>query len=348
MKTKIFSFILLFTILSLTLFGFCDLLLYSKRYIQFNYSQQYKKQFIKLLPEGVDPTKFAAAFDDSQDLKYIKKPFIGNILVPGDYGIYSIDHKGKRVISKDRSVLPRPKNLLLLGSSQAFGYLNSDQDSLAYELSQRLPDYEIDNYATPGQSTLETLARWQNISNSQKKDYQLAIILNGPYDYLSECRYAARVPARGDSELNNYIKPAVYTIFHSLIKKFIHSEKPFKNNCTDPEQQQFVAKQIVRHLQRIIKYGESLNIKTLIFIPPSLWGNSANLKNLRPGLDQKEKLIFDNIENYLSKEASYNNKIIDLSHMFDNDEHEFFLDLGAHFTAEGNEIISQEIAIHLK
>ena len=335
-------------ILFLILDGFSDFLLYSKFYIKRFYpSDLSEKNFLASLPEGADHAYYKMVYNDNRKLKYIDQPFIGKVLEPGNYGIYSIDNKGKRINISNKEKPLRPKKLLLLGSSQAFGYYSNDRNSLTFELSKLLPDYEIDNYSVPAQTTLETLAYWQKISIFSPRHYDLAIILSGPFDYISECKNAAWVPYVQASALAKYRKPAIYSVPRILINRFFTKEKTLKNNCTNSEQQTFVGNQIIRNLKNIIKYGESQKIRTLAFIPPALWGNNANIENLKTILLPEEDKIFNNIQKEISRNASFEKKIIDLSHAFDSEEQELFLDKGAHFTPKGNRIISLEIAEYL-
>ncbi len=340
MKKKILSIIIGCVILLLMLDGFCDFLLYSKPYIGRFFACSH---FLASLPEGADHTFYKKIFDNTRNIEYVDQPFIGKTIKPGAYGFYSIDSEGKRVNIDSKDTSSRPQKLLLLGASQAFGSLSEDHDSLAFSLSQLLPDYEIDNYSVPGQTTLKTLAYWQKVSTLTPKHYDLAIILSGPLDYLHECRAMSERKFRFDQ----YEKPAIYSVPQMIINKFFTKKNPFKNLCSNPEQQIFVADQVVKNLQSLIKYGESQDIKTLAFIPPTLWGNSANITSLKPFLFSEEVKIFNKIQKEISRNASFEKKIIDLSHAFDSEEQELFLDEGAHFTPKGNRIISLEIAEYL-
>ena len=348
MGKKIISIVIGCFILFLILDGFSDFLLYSKFYIKKFYSSDvYEKQFLASLPEGADHAYYKMAYNDTKKLKFILQPCVGKVLEPGNYGIYSIDDKGKRVNISNKEKPPRPKKLLLLGSSQAFGYYSNDRNSLAFELSKLLPDYEIDNYSVPAQTALKTLAYWQKISIFSPRHYDLAIILSGPFDYISECKTAAWAPYVHASDLDKYRKPAIYSVPRILINRFFTKEKILKNICTNPEQQTFVASQIIRNLKNIIEYGESQKIRTLAFIPPTLWGNNANIENLKSILFPEEDKIFNNIQEKISRNASFEKKIIDLSHIFDDKKNELFLDTGSHFIPKGNRIISLEIAEYL-
>ena len=351
MKIKYISYILLLIIMTFSVNGLCDFLLYLKVHINEQTSKKiHRQQTFASLPKGIDINDFDIIFNDTQKLEYESIPFVGKVIKPGNYGTYRINDDRRRVITEKLSTLSTKTNsLLLLGSSQGFGYYAKDRESFANQLARELPTFDIDNYTTPAQTTLQTLAYWHKITiDNPHKHYDIAIILNGPFDYISECRNAALLTSRQKELSDRESRPAISNVYRKFVKRFLPDKNKFQNQCVLPAEQKAIAHQTIAHLKDIISYGERSNIATLAIIPPALWGNNANIENIRPLLIPEEENIFRKISRTQSSLAEGIENIISLSHLFDNKKEQFFLDQGAHLTPKGSELMTKVIANHIK
>ncbi len=331
--------------------GLCDFLLCLKAHINEQTAKKIdRQQTFASLPQGIDVNDFDVIYQDTQKLEYESIPFVGKVVKPGNYRTYKINDYRNRIITEKLSTLStKTHSLLLLGSSQGFGYYAKDKESFANQLAHQLPTFDIDNYTTPAQTTLQTLAYWHKITiNNPHKHYDIAIILNGPFDYISECRNAALLSSRQNDLSNRESRPAIYNVYRKLVNKFMSDKKNSLNQCALPAEQKAIAQQTIEHLKDIVSYGERSNIATLAFIPPALWGNDANIENIRPLLMPAEEVIFSKISKTQSDLADNTEAIISLNHLFDDKKELFFLDQGAHLTPKGSELMTKVIANHIK
>ncbi|MDW6003270.1 SGNH/GDSL hydrolase family protein [Vibrio mangrovi] len=336
--TVVFLFILLLN-------GGGDLLISMRSYIHRD-----EVRFLQSLPDNLDRRTYAKYYVDTRKLKYRHIPYIGNIVVPGSYGIYDIDQSGRRVVQNQIEKKPPTKKLLVLGASQSFGYYNSSDTTLVSYLSALLPDYEIDNYSSPGQTVSQNLENWKRIEHLRKKHYDLAIIVNGTFDYFDECKRVTWVDMQQKNKPVLYKTPALVSIFNMIKTKLWNKSDEFEliNLCNTDYYQKMMSEKIFHSFENILHYGSELDTKTFVFIPPALWGNQANISNIKSGLSPEEISSFTKIASMLSKASGTNNHIVDFSHVFDHRPEEFFLDFNAHLIPEGNQILAHEMVRYIK
>lgn len=342
MKKFKYSIALLFFIVLLGLLvdAGSDFLLYARDYYR---SVSDKNNFIQSLPKNLDRQKYAKYYDDTRALETYYLPYIGGVIPPGEYGIYKIDKFGRREYSHHASK-KQTKSILVLGASQSFGFYNSSDTTLVRYLAELLPEYRIDNYSSPGQKVSQNLANWQRIHNTKSHHYDLAIIVNGPVDYIIEHAKFKNVKVKGrDNEIalvyflrlvKNKIKNVVLTSDYDI------SSRDMKYYETA------IPKKIMNGFEDIIGYGSDLNIKTLIFIPPAIWGNKASVDNINKNITENE--FMNSIARNLSDLSRKNSHVIDMSNIFNDKNELFFLDAGSHLTPNGNKLLAQKIAHYIK
>ncbi|ASA56527.1 SGNH/GDSL hydrolase family protein [Vibrio gazogenes] len=342
MKKIKYSIALLFFIVLLGLLvdAGSDLLLYARGYYR---SVSEKDNFIQNLPKNLDRQKYAKYYDDTRALETYYLPYIGGVIRPGEYGIYKIDEFGRREYSYHAS-RKQTKSILVLGASQSFGFYNSSDTTLVYYLAELLPEYRIDNYSSPGQEVSQNLANWQRIHNTKDHHYDLAIIVNGPVDYIVEYAKFKNVKVK---ERDNEI---ALVSFLRLVKNKIKNivlKSGYDISLRDMEYYETaIPKKIMSGFEDIIDYGADLNVKTLIFIPPSVWGNEDSMDNIRKNITENE--FMNTIARNLSNLSRKNSHVIDMSNIFDDKKELFFIDAGSHLTPNGNKILAQKIARYIK
>tara|TARA_R110001606_G_scaffold178752_1_gene325445 strand:+ start:31339 stop:32415 length:1077 start_codon:yes stop_codon:yes gene_type:complete len=339
-----FAIVTLFGCIVLFFDGFGDFALYARHKVaQFNKDSV----FLDHLPDNTDRAIYERNFSDSQKLTFYNAPFLDRIIEPGEYGIYKIDDYGHRVFPADTSISQvQQKTMLLLGSSQSFGYHIEAKDALSTQMQGLLPDYKIDNYSMLGVSLEGNLVDWQRMVEIEKKHYDLVIVVNGFFDHYVECtknieyKYFERM-------MDKYRLPAIFSIFQSL------TDKIFKENvldrgmlCEQPEYQAIAARRADDRWNQLLAFGKEQGSKTLIFIPPSVWSDNANVENLQPLLNEKHRAIYSAINNRIYSQID-NSAIINLTHAFD-DGRQYFLDGSSHFTPEGSALLAREIAKHIQ
>ncbi|SJN58088.1 hypothetical protein VR7878_02649 [Vibrio ruber DSM 16370] len=338
MKKIKFLIVLFFLIslLGLLVDAGSDLLLYARKY---HLSVSKKNDFINGLPKHLDYQLYSKYYDDNHTLKYRYLPYVGDVIQPGDYGIYKINQLGGREYDYDSSSV-KTKKLLVLGASQAFGFYNSSDKTLVTYLSALLPEYEIDNYSSPGQMVSQNLANWQRIHEMTGEYYDLAIIVNGPFDYVTEYN---KFITRKNNEIKNQI---AFFYLMDLVEKKIDSIMSDSTASIDEYYNKLIPNKIMGDFEDIINYGASLNTRTLIFIPPVVWGNKANVDNI--GKNITKNAFLNSAARNLSDLSIKNSNVIDMSNVFDDMDEQFFIDFSAHLTPNGNHLLAKKIVKYIK
>ncbi|MCL1073874.1 hypothetical protein [Shewanella dokdonensis] len=346
---KVIVLLVMLGILVLILDGTSDFLLYAR--VQHHKNQEiYNRTNLlkKMLPNSVVQAEYIENFIETQKyLKYHYIPFIGKMAIPGDHGIYHIDEQGRRILTTKAHDAKTPqKRLLILGSSQSFGYYNNDAQSFAAQLENLLPEYVIDNYSVPSQSTALNLVNWRRITSSGHK-YDLAIIVNGPIDFYSECFENPEILSQWQMEQSDkYQLPALISIPRIIIQK-ISTIEANPSGCQSASEQTHMVQQITFRFQQLLDYGRSLNTKTLIFIPPVPWGNRANIDNVKIQLGP-DKEVLAQLMKKLEPISKKHEEIIDLNHIYDHHKEQFFLDGFGHLTVNGNKLLAKYIATYVE
>lgn len=346
MKKIKYTFALFTILLSIFLIfdGFFDHVLYA-RYK--NDLPDYEGKFVNYLPDGVDKKIYKSAYQDSLTLTFYNTPFLDRVIEPGDYGIYKVDKYGHRIFPEE-TIQPevQRKSLLLLGSSQTFGYHLNAEDTLSVKMQSLLPDYKIDNYSMLGVNLEGNLVDWQKMAEIEKKHYDLVIVVNGFFDHYVECtknmdfKYLEKM-------MDKYRLPAFVSILQS-VKDKIFEESVVNRGvlCEQPEYQNIAARRVHNRWNQLLAFGQEQGSKTLIFIPPSVWSDNANVENLKPLLSERNRAIYSIINTKVHSKVD-DKTIIDLTTAFDGDT-QYFLDGSSHFTPEGSALLAKEIAEQIK
>jgi hypothetical protein len=319
--------------------GFGDFALYARHKIaQFNKDSV----FLDHLPDNTDRAIYERNFSDSQKLTFYNAPFLDRIIEPGEYGIYKIDDYGHRVFPVDTSISQvQQKTMLLLGSSQSFGYHIEAKDAFSTQMQGLLPDYKIDNYSMLGINLDGNFVDWYRMSAIEKKRYDLVVIVNGFFSHYVECTKNVS-HSQIEAVIEKYRLPALVSIVRSLKDKVITTN----SLCEQPEYQAIAARRVDDRWNQLLAFGKEQGSKTLIFIPPSVWSKNANVENLQPLLNEKHRAIYSAINNRIYSQID-NSAIINLTHAFD-DGRQYFLDGSSHFTPEGSALLAREIAKHIQ
>ena len=319
--------------------GFGDFALYARHKIaQFNKDSV----FLDHLPDNTDRAIYERHYSDSQKLTFYNAPFFDRIIEPGEYGIYKIDDYGHRVFPVDTSISQvQQKTMLLLGSSQSFGYHIEAKDAFSTQMQGLLPDYKIDNYSMLGINLDGNFVDWYRMAAIEKKRYDLVVIVNGFFSHYVECTKNFS-HSQIEAVIEKYRLPALVSIVRSLKDKVITTS----SLCEQPEYQAIAARRVDDRWNQLLAFGKEQGSKTLIFIPPSVWSENANVENLHPLLNEKHRAIYSAINNRIYSQID-NSAIINLTHAFD-DGRQYFLDGSSHFTPEGSALLSREIAKHIQ
>lgn len=338
----IFALVIIFSCLILFFDGFGDFTLYAR----YKATQpNWEDEFINHLPNNMDRKYYKKIFDDSKKIKFHNVPFLDRIAEQGNYGIYKIDEYGHRIFPADLSISEmKQKKMLLLGSSQSFGYHLEVEDTLSVQMRYFLPEYKIDNYSMLGADLGVSFVDWYRMAEIEKKSYDLVVIVNSFFRFYRECNknidYSERL-------MDKYRLPALVSIINLLKNSFFKEGLDNKDTiCEQAVYQNIAAREVNDRWNQLLDFGKEQGSKTIIFIPPTVWGGGVNVENLKPLFNERNRAIISTINKVIYAKTD-NKAIIDLAYAFDNGK-QYFLDTGSHFTPEGSALLAREIAKHIQ
>ncbi|MEQ5774455.1 hypothetical protein J4E05_02875 [Thalassospira sp. NFXS8] len=338
---KIISVLVFLAFLFFSFDGFLDFISYVKPGLT-NYFAGVKK--LKSLPVDVDRKNVSQAFDDVNGIKYSMMRVVGKLPLPGDYGSYKIGARGDREIEyyNDQNIENNLKRILILGSSQSFGYFSGPVDNFANQLAMELPEYRISNFSVPGQMIAETKANWQRISLLGKK-YDKVIIIEGPIDFYNYCTPGFNLSSR---EVHRMAVMKLIDKASRVYSVLSGDQDKYQSPCLDESYKNILIKNVFSDFKGIIEYGRDIGSETYIVVPPSPYVGNVNVENL-----SKNNLAFRRLVTELGvdleKEYQDIPQVIDMKNIFSGTG-PMFLDWGGHFTPKGNKVFAHSVANFVK
>lgn len=322
-----------------------------QQYIRMVLEKQQKKQQLKILPNGINKDEYFHHFQDTWLIKYRHLPLIGHIQKQGNYGIYTIGNDGNRLYPQKNMTQYKPKKkLLILGSSQAFGYLNDSDNDLIGQLSKLLPDYYIENFSVPAQTLRENLSLFKYLIRIGKK-YDLVYVINGPMDIYDACiKTGVSEPVHPSITFDIGITKLINKLIN-VVKQLSETEsnaiETNVNMCSNKPFDKIVVDDAIESVDRILDYGNNHEkIKTIVIIPPTPYSLSEKLNTENLAQDPtfvSLKPVFGKLIDQLEKRTSTTPGVYDLTHSLDESQSQFFIDTGGHLTPQGNEILAKAI-----
>ncbi len=309
------------------------------------------KHLLKLLPEGIDEEKYFHHIQDGMLINYQLIPLVGKIQMQGEYGIYSIGADGNRLYAEQP--LPHSgskKKILILGSSQSFGYLNNTDSDLIGQLSKMLPEYYIENFSVPGQKLRENLSLFKYLISLGKK-YDLVYVINGPMDAFAACfKAGVSEPPPPAISFNIGITKLINKLI-KVIKQLSGAESNTiatnVNMCSNKPFDKLVVDDVIEAVEQILDYGNNQEkIKTIVIIPPTPYTLSEKLNTKNLVHDQafvSLKPVLGKLIDQFAKRTSTTPGVYDLTHSLDEFQSQSFIDIGGHLTPEGNKVLAQAI-----
>jgi hypothetical protein len=340
---KVISILIFFGFLFFSFDGFLDFISHVKPSLT-NYFSEGNK--INSLPADVKRMNISQAIDDVNGIKYSMMRVVGKVPLPGDYGSYRIGVKGDRKIDyyNDKNISNNSKRILILGSSQSFGYFSSSVDNFANRLAMELSEYRISNFSVPGQMIAETAANWQRLSLLGEK-FDKVIIVEGPIDFYNYCSPGF------DLSLIEGHRMAVMKLIDKLSQvynAFNRNHENYHSPCLDGNYKNVLIENVFSQFKNVIEYGREIGSETYIIVPPSPYVLNVNIENLNKNDDI---LIFRDLvtELGLGLEKKYQDipQVIDMKNIF-SEAGPMFLDWGGHFTPKGNKEFAKSVANFIK
>ncbi|MGM9998347.1 MAG: hypothetical protein ACI38Q_02970 [Candidatus Bruticola sp.] len=143
---------------------------------------------------------------------------------------------GQRASRPSASSIPAQRRVLLLGCSYIFGSGLDDRDTLAWQLNQKYPDVQFDNYGVPGWGTYQTLMLEETLLANNFYDLVIYCAIddhrnrNTEYKFVGSLRPGKRYAMYPRVELPN----SMYCPNEEGAASFVAALPP------DPEQLRFI------------------------------------------------------------------------------------------------------------
>lgn len=277
-------------------------------------------------------------------------PGVGNVLEPTTAPGVTIGPDGERLHGRQMAgsgeaaengrgagAGPRAsdnRQILLLGASQAFGYLNTDENTLAARLEHQMPGVTVRNFAGAGQPiAASVMVLKQRIAAGDRIDR--AILIGGAIDTLALC--TPRIPQAAP-----LLRPFLLDVARSLRDKADPASEEV--SCTTPETQRDMAERVIYEIESALAFADRHHIRLTIIIPPAPYDGDASQVIDPDELRRVSQYAGPAVRTLRDRIATMNLPgVVDLGDAFD-DRADGFYDAAGHFTDAGNEKMAQAIA----
>jgi hypothetical protein len=226
----------------------------------------------------------------------------------------------------------------LLGSSTAFGYGVTDNQTIAAHLERSLNHTRIYNYAGLGQSVPDNVLRWHDLQmKNGKPDFLILAGVN--YQLGKECGPIPRKNPLVRSNIFSYLT-------NKLVSKFSNDDiLP----CASTEGMELAVRSSILSVENAVTFARKNGIPFYIINIPSPYDANVNINNLLKVTDAAHNIstmrrVFIRYHQELTKLDIP--EFIDLSDALPADK-TYFLDFGGHLSKEGNRLISEKIIEHI-
>lgn len=228
----------------------------------------------------------------------------------------------------------------LLGSSAAFGYGVSDNQTIAAHLERKFNDTRIYNYAGLGQPLPDNILRWYDLQKkSGKPDFVILAGIN--YQLFNDCRPTSKVNLAGNTHRN-----ILSYLSGQLIDRF-STERIMP--CASSEGLELAVRSAIFSIENAVAFARKSGTTFYMVNLPSPYDANVNVSNLLKTANEKNYIsTMRRVINYYHQELAKLDipELIDLSSSLPTDT-PYFLDVGAHLSKEGNRLVSEKIFDHI-
>ncbi|AWB33055.1 SGNH/GDSL hydrolase family protein [Orrella marina] len=223
---------------------------------------------------------------------------------------------------------------LLLGSSTAFGYGVTDDQTIAAHLENELKDVRLYNYAGIGQPTTDNILRWYDLQKKYGKP-DFVILAGVGYQIYVDCQ-AKQTPA-----VNSRSNIFVY-LANRIADKSTHEKiQP----CASSESLDLAIRSSILSIEKAVEFGRKQGVPFHIVYLPTPYDENINIDNLLKTAQAKEHILaMQRVYRRYRQELARLDfpELIDLSNALPSDKM-YFLDAGGHLSDEGNKFLADTL-----
>ncbi|MFG6433291.1 hypothetical protein [Roseateles sp. LYH14W] len=263
-------------------------------------------------------------------------PGIRNILKEYKSPALNVDANGRR--ENGRPYTSQPGHIgFLLGSSTAFGYKVSDNQTISAQLESAMPDTHVYNYAGLGQPTSDNLMRWQDLQNKHSNP-DFVILAGLTYQLYIDCTPSPPIK-QGRSNI----------FFH--LAKITTSTTP-EPACQSSDNIELAISNSIMSIQNAVAFGRNTGVPFYLVYLPTPFDENSNINHLIENANEDAKKRVLNLQKVYSRYHQELTKLnipefVDLSRALPADK-TYFLDFGGHLTKDGNAIVAQALAQYIQ
>lgn len=228
----------------------------------------------------------------------------------------------------------------LLGSSTAFGYGVSDNQTIAAHLEREFNDTRIYNYAGLGQPLPDNILRWYDLQKKNgKPDFVILAGIN--YQLFNDCRPTSKVNLAGNTH------PNILSYLSGQLIDRLSSERIMP--CASSEGLELAVRSSILSIENAVAFARKSGTTFYMVNLPSPYDANVNVSNLLKTKNEKNYIsTMQKAINYYHQELTKLDipELIDLSNSLPTDK-PYFLDVGGHLSKEGNRLISAKIFDHI-
>lgn len=255
-------------------------------------------------------------------------PGLGHVVDPVTSPELNVDSFGRRATGNPaREEGPHG---VLLGSSQAFGFLVADEATLAAAIERRRGNVSVTNISGPGRGVAETMTNWQRVAADIRAP-DFGILLFSSVELAKSCW------ARKATKAQN---PALIGML-TQAREYIRKQPPVLP-CHTQEARDAAVERAIYEVHAALAYGRAQTPHFAIVIAPLVYGNAAKvdalLSNQDPAAVKSMDLTVRAFRKRLAAERIPG--VIDLSGAFDG-EQPYFIDESSHFGRLGADRLAE-------
>lgn len=269
-------------------------------------------------------------------------PGLGHVILPAAVPGVTIGPEGERLHRHLVAPEDARHRILLLGASQAFGFSNDDDETLAAALERQLPGTLVRNFSMPGH-TIPANVMMLDARLAAGEEYDRVIVVNGAVDLVRVCVLAGRLPPPAAT------RPVIAEIARQLTSAGGRhpADGQRQDPCATADGRETAATRVLEDLRGLLDYAQRRNVRVTFVLPPAPFGTPAEAEVVRDpaAVGAYATALGPALTAFRQKLAAAGlPDVLDLSEAFPSDGRGLFSDVYGHLSDAGNQLLARRIA----